>query len=129
MLKYLFILLLALLMSPTKKVPLGKFRCIFGYDHYYLTLKKDSTFEQKNGSCTWNYTAKGKWKVNADTIKLIAEKIYTYGYKRKEPVDTSSYLYRYYKAMSEVVIKEDTLELLNKSHGKVYQIHELVREK
>ncbi len=130
--KYLYILILTLFISTGQKTPLGKFHCIFGYDHYNLTLKKDSTFEQKNGSCTWTYLAKGRWKVKADTIQLIAEKVYdVHGGRRKELItDTCSFLYRLYKTMNEVVIKQDTLGILKKSDGQVYCTRfKLVKEK
>ena len=113
MTKYTVLLFLSIIFVNDTKVPLGRFACRRGYDHYNIELRKDSTFVQRNGSCTWAYIAKGKWKLHSDTLTLVPSKIYTNnGDGRKELVDTSSYLYDYFYKMNRYVIDADTLKLL-----------------
>lgn len=78
-----------------------------------LTLKKDSTFEQFNGNCTWNYLATGKWTIISDTLILAANKLYfVSGNGNKTLKDTSDYHYKTFYTMNKYIVNYDTLQLL-----------------
>jgi len=101
-----------------------------GYDYFKLTLNKDSTFEQHNKSCKWNYIAKGKWVVNNDSIMLLADKFYRINHKGKKAPITSESInsITLYYFNSLIILNADTLGLFYQTQdGKIKLTIELHR--
>ncbi len=117
-------------MTPEGKIPFGNFVGGNKYEGYAITLKANGTFEQESAGNDWWFIARGKWTTSTDTIKLIADKIYSVNAKKKKTTVTDSD-YKKFNSLNElIIIDQDTLvQLCKYLQSPTKQIENLVRQK
>lgn len=131
MIKFLLIFLSWFLLSNYTSIAPGEFYGRNGRSYFRLTIKKDSTFEQVNTSCTWQYCAKGKWRVRLDTIILEGTKFYSINSRGKKKLqkNVKPYQNRYFNFYNQCIIlgNDSLMQLVNSGSGTMHQLVKLRR--
>lgn len=95
----------------------GEYLSAKDHDQVDLIINDDKTYTRKWTTCMFQYTAKGTWKINHDTLLLHQETIkYKYGFNKTPP-------------LNKYLIQQDTLFTLYFEYGEYKKWIPLIKKK